>query len=219
VTTGWRLSRLARAAGGAWRLTAADGRSLEADAVVSTIPIPTLLEALGEPALLAHAPAFAANDTYFAAVGLKPGRRFARFASCHWVFFAGRETFYRVSLMQSFSPRRPATLVAEITRKGEAAARGADELGARVLRDLLARGVVAAESDVEFVDVRLQRYTYPIPTLGMARARRALEEELEKRRLYLLGRSGRWDYVNTDGVFMAVDAFAASRLGALGGRA
>jgi hypothetical protein len=109
--------------------------------------------------------------------------------------------------MHNFSGQHPATLVAEITRQGAAAALAPDAAAGLVLRDLRLSGLLADEAAVEFVDTRLEKHTYPIPTLGLAAARRGLERRLAQRRVRLLGRSGRWDYLNTDGIFRAVDEF------------
>jgi len=210
IATGWRVRRLLPGTGASWRILSENGQEFAADAIVSTIPVPELLAALGEDG--PDRAAFVSNDTYFVAVGLKPGRSFARFSRCHWVFFAGPELFYRASLMDNFSELCLPTLVAEITVKGAAAGMQPDAIGAFVLRDLKTTGILPEESAVEFVDVRLERYTYPIPTLGLAAARRRLEAGLERRRVFLLGRSGRWDYLNTDGIFRAVEDFAQKRL-------
>lgn len=210
VVTGWRAAGLERA-GGAWTVRSADGKSERADAVVSTIPVPELLGALGAAAPAGLPGDFTANDTFFVAVGLKEGAPAGNFAPCHWVFFAGPECFYRLTPMHNLRGGGPPVLVAEITRKGGAAALSPREIGDGVLRDLLDCGVLRDESAVEFVEVTLQRFTYPIPTLGLGEARRKLEDFARPRNLHLLGRSGRWEYLNADGVLVRAEAFLRER--------
>lgn len=212
---GWEAARLEHGPDG-WTAVSRSGERASAPRVVSTVPLPLLLEALGGAERASFAGRFRHNDTHVVAVGLKAGRRPARFAGCHWVFFAGAEAFYRLTMMGAFVPDAPATVVAEVTdRPGTPPA---PELAARVVADLVEAGVLASEGDVEFAQSSLERFTYPIPTVGMEADRARLEEGLAARGLYLLGRSGRWDYMNTDGVFAAADALVARRAAELGAR-
>ncbi|OGR56586.1 MAG: hypothetical protein A2X36_10985 [Elusimicrobia bacterium GWA2_69_24] len=215
LQTHWRVSRLEPAEGGGWRIFSEGGSSTSADAVVSTIPVPELLAALGDPALQARAAEFRGNDTFIVAVGLKEGRRFRAFGDCHWVFFAGPESFYRLTFTRSLKGEGPDTAAAEITRRSGAGSLDTGALTGRVLADLRAAGILADEADVEFSAVHLERHTYPIPTLGLEAARREVEESLAARGIFLLGRSGRWEYLNTDGIFLAAERFMSERLPAL----
>jgi len=216
LRTGFRVRRLEPAPrSGAWRIVAESGESVEADRVVSAMPLPELLRALGEPSLLARRGSFLANHTWFVVVGLKPGRDFARFRDCQWVFFAGPEIFYRVSFAHNFTPKRPAAAVAEITCKGEAAALRPEEVASRVVGDMQASGMLRREDDAALARAHLERYTYPIQSVGMRAARDEVEEALRLRGIHLLGRSGRWDYLNMDGIFMAVEEFVKARLPAV----
>lgn len=203
---GFSVRRLERAGRG-WRILGEGGAPVEAEAVVSTIPLPELLDALGDPALLAQRSKFRSNDTLFAVLGLKRGSELGAFKTCQWVFFAGAELFYRVSLMHNFSSCRLPTLVAEITRKGEAASMGAGDILERVVADSLSAGLLRSREDVAFAQTHVERYTYPIPTLGLDEARSEAEARLRGQGVHLLGRSGRWDYLNTDGIFLDVERF------------
>lgn len=214
LRTGWALARLERLADG-WRLCPASGEPVEAGRVVSTIPIPELLKALGREA---EAAPFSANHTFMAAVGLRQGRRFGRFGDCHWVFFAGPERFYRLTFMDALGPERPPTVLAEVTRKGGSTERDAPAVLAAVLEDLKEGGIVGDEGDVGLAECSLERYTYPIQTVGLEAAREGLAGRLAAEDIHLLGRSGRWDYVNTDGVFLAVEAFMKGPFAAEAGR-
>ncbi len=203
---GFSVKKLERLGAG-WRISGEGGEPVEAEVVVSTIPVPELLDAAQDPALLAYRREFRSNDTLFAVLGLKRGSDFNAFKTCQWVFFAGPELFYRVTLMHNFTSRRLPTLVAEITRKGETAGMAGSDILERVIKDCLACGILCSREDVAFTQTHLERYTYPIPTVGLQQARSALEERLAAQGIHLLGRSGRWDYLNTDGIFMEVERF------------
>ncbi|MFA5137950.1 MAG: FAD-dependent oxidoreductase [Elusimicrobiota bacterium] len=161
--------------------------------IISTIPLPELLRAcrLDRRGLVG-------NTTEFVGVTLKRGRSFKRFADCHWLFFAGPELFYRADMMHVFHGSRTQHLVAEITLKGAASRLSGGRRQARVLRDLRKAGILGAERDVEAVESRVVRWTYPIPTVGLPKLRARMEAVLSRRGIRLLGRSGRWDYLNMD---------------------
>jgi UDP-galactopyranose mutase len=164
--------------------------------ILSTIPLPELLRACR-----LEARGLAGNTTEFVGVTLKRGRRFARFADCHWLFFAGPEVFYRVDMMHVFHGSDRQHLVAEITLK-DAAGRPA-----RALRDLRRAGILGSEEDVDGVESRIVPWTYPIPTVGLPALRSRLERTLSSRGIRLLGRSGRWEYMNMDQVVGSVRGF------------
>lgn len=210
IRTGVSVLKLERR-DGRWLIHGRDGPVIEAETVVSTIPIPELLDALGDGDLSSRRADFAYNDTVFMVIGLKRGADFARFRRCQWVFFAGPEVFYRISLMNNFSSGRLPTLVAEVTRKGPETGLSPEALTRRVLRDLRETGILPGDESVAMVESWLERYTYPIQTVGLAEARDFVERRLAERRLFLLGRMGRWEYINTDGVFLRVDDFLARR--------
>lgn len=202
VRTGWVVERLERN-GAKWRITSKTGQTEEAERVVSTIPLPRLLAALGDDP--GH---FRFNHTFITAIGLKEGRRFGAFGATHWVFFAGPEVFYRLTVNSNLSGTGLPVLTAEITRKEEAATWTPAQVTSRVITDLLATGVLENESDIGLAECHLERFTYPLQTLGMEVTRAAVEGRLKAQHLHLLGRSGRMDYVNTDGIFLACAALA-----------
>lgn len=210
VRTGARVAALRRD-GDDWIVRDAAGATARGRAVISTIPIPSLLRALDEAALSRFEGRFRSNDTFLTAVGLKEGRGFKRFASCHWAFFAGEESFYRLTFMNALDPGRLPVVVAEATVKGGGAVPPEDS----VIRDLLSAGILDSENDIGLVSSHREACTYPIQTIGMEEDREALESLLAARGIHLLGRSGRWDYVNTDGIFARTRAFIESAAGRL----
>ncbi|MDE2291822.1 MAG: FAD-dependent oxidoreductase, partial [Elusimicrobia bacterium] len=80
LRVGWELARLERGPDG-WTAVSSSGERQRAGRVVSTIPIPRLLAALGGDWESRFGGRFLHNDTFIAAVCLKEGRRPPRFAS------------------------------------------------------------------------------------------------------------------------------------------
>jgi protoporphyrinogen oxidase len=184
----------------------ADGSSRSFRTLISTIPLTTLIDALPYQELKPARRELRHNNTLFVMVGLKDGRRFGNFDSCHWVFFAHDEVFYRLTMMHNYSEDFPASVVAEYTVKdGEAVRPGA--VAERVVDDLLRRGVLRHMDDIETVDTRYQDHTYPIPTVGLTRHKEFATRFLAERGIHLVGRSGAWSYLNIDGVVASADAF------------
>lgn len=175
--------------------------------LVSTIPLKDFLRLQPFPALRRHRLRLANNDTLFVAVSLKPGRRFARFDDCHWLFFAGPEIFYRVNMMHVFHRSRYRHLVAEVTWKGAVRKLSPREVERRVVRDLERVGILARRSEAAAVASKFVPFTYPIPTLGLPGTLARLDAELRRRRIHLLGRNGHWDYINMDMVVEKVWGF------------
>jgi len=202
---GMPIARITPADGG-HTVEFADGSSQTFRDLISTIPLTTLIDALPYRELGPVRQELRHNNTLFVMVGLKDGRRFGNFDSCHWVFFAHEEVFYRITMMHNFSDGFPASVVAEYTVKdGEAPSPGA--VADRVVDDLLRRGVLRSLDDVEAVDMRYQAHTYPIPTVGLTKSKRFATHFLAERGIHLVGRSGAWNYQNIDGVVASANAF------------
>lgn len=199
------VRRIRRDAGGYEVLTDRGPRRFRG--LISTIPLKEFLRLQPFAALRRHRLRLAHNDTLFVAVSLEPGRRFARFDDCHWLFFAGPEIFYRVNMMHLFHRSRERRLVAEVTWKGMVRKLSPKEAERRVVRDLARAGILARSSDAAAVASKLVPFTYPIPTVGLPGTLARLDAELSRRRIHLLGRGGHWDYINMDMVVERVWRF------------
>jgi protoporphyrinogen oxidase len=177
--------------------------------LISTLPLKDFLALQPLTPLKRYRSQLAHNDTLFVSVVLKSGRQFKRFADCHWLFFARPEIFYRINMMHIFCRTPFHYLVAEITWRKEIARMPPHELERRVVEDLIQAGILSKRSDVEKVSGKLVPFTYPIPTLGLSKALRELDTAFAKERISLLGRNGRWEYLNMDQVIEQVWDFFA----------
>ena len=178
------------------------GIEKEADIIISTIPLVELLKKLDIDGLKKEYEEFRWNDTFFCMVGLKEGSNFQLIKDCHWVFFKEDEIFYRITLMHNFSAKLPAVIVAEITRKGDILNKTEEEIKNLVVKDLIRKGIVSSPDQIAKTDVKLLKYTYPIPTVGLENIKENIRNTLEKHNIFLLGRNGNWDYINMDGVIL-----------------
>lgn len=172
--------------------------------LISTIPLKDFLLRQPYRGLRPCRKALAGNRTIFVGVSLKKGRRFRRFEDCHWLFFAGPEVFYRANMMHVFYRSRRHHLVAEITLKGPLRKASVRALERRTVADLAKVGILGRKADVSSVESRVVDHTYPIPTVDLPPAKSRVERFLAKRGILLVGRSGRWDYLNMDHIVETV---------------
>jgi protoporphyrinogen oxidase len=147
------------------------------------------------------------NNTFFVMIGLKKGATFQLINNCHWVFFKEDEIFYRVTFMHNFSHEFLPVLVAEITQKEYIINKSDREIVFLVIRDLIRKGIIKSEDEIQKTEIKLKEYTYPIPTVGMEEVKDNIRNILKKHSMYLLGRSGNWDYINMDGVILNIKKF------------
>lgn len=174
--------------------------------IVSTIPLKNLLGMIPWSDISLYAEKLHHNSTIFVMVGLKPDASFENFGHSHWSFYPGDEVFYRLTMMHNFSDMFPQACVAEHTVHGNKLPDN-DSIIKKVVRDLLRLGILKSEADVQTISIRYEPCTYPIPTIGLRRTKVKISSFLMQKKIYLLGRSGNWDYINMDQVIDQVDAF------------
>lgn len=195
-----------------WTVVTANGIKIKADIVVSTIPLVELLKKINIDGLEKEYNALRWNNTFFVMVGLKKGYNFRFIENCHWVFFKENESFYRITLMHNFSSEFPPALVAEITEKSSILDKNEEEIKKFVVDDLLRLGIVVSKDQIALTDIKLLKYTYPIPTIGLEDIKERIANILREHNLFLLGRNGNWDYINMDGVILTVQNFVTKNV-------
>jgi len=190
-----------------WSVLTASGACYKAKTIISTIPLPELLKKININGLKKEYDAFKWNNTYFIMVGLKKGHDFNLIGNCQWAFFKEDEIFYRLTLPHNFNKEFMPVLVAEITQKAAALRMTAPELKRLVIKDLLRLNIISSEDQIARTDIKLIQYTYPILTVNLEAEKRRIRRALEKENLFLLGRSGNWEYLNMNHVIMSVKNF------------
>lgn len=193
-----------------------NGRMIETtDIVVSTIPLVELLKKIDVLGIKKEYKELKWNNTFFIMIGLKPGHHFKLVHNYHWVFFKDKEFFYRITLMHNFSPDFLPAAVIEVTQKDGLLDNDLDQIRDRVINDFIQQGMIASFDEIETTDIKLLKYTYPIPIVGLDEIKEEIRRELEKYNIFLLGRNGRWDYINMDQVILDVKDFVREKLNRL----
>jgi len=114
--------------------------------------------------------------------------------------------------MHNFDLEFPPCIVAEITVNNGLIDLRRENLEELVIKDLVGLGIIPTADHVALTDTRTIHYTYPIHTVGLNKLKGELASTLERNNLYILGRSGRWDYLNMDGVLSSVWEFLSCKL-------
>lgn len=171
--------------------------------VISTIPIPAMLSMQNIKSLQPLSKKFHYNSTHFVLVKLKKGRKFNRFTDCQWVFFDGKEIFYRANMISVYVPNVPPSLIAEITAKKSLKNISNEQIEKDVIRGLIEDGFIKTADDVETTVCKYQEYTYPIPTIGIDEIRKKIQKKLLPHNFFLFGRNGNWDYHNMDQIVLS----------------
>lgn len=201
ILTGFRVRSLRRA-GGAWE--AGDGRrTLKADRVISTIPLPELVGCLEgvPPDVAAAAKRLKYNSVACIQIGLR-----GTVPPLSWVYIPDRQLSpaNRVSFPSNYSrhvaPEGHSSILAEVTyNEGDAISAMTDgDLAGAVIDSLERMGFLAADS-VVYTTVDRQKYAYVVYDLEYTRNIRVLREFFAGQGIALAGRFSRFEYLNMDG--------------------
>ncbi|MDD5555887.1 MAG: FAD-dependent oxidoreductase [bacterium] len=209
-------------AGGPGDWVVSDGtRERRYERLVSTIPLPRLVEALdGVPAAVARAAGrLRHNSLICVMVAVAPARRSEMFA----VYFPQRELrFHRVCFYDYFgdscAPPGHAPLVAEITANpGDGTYEAGDgELVAHVVEGLEREGFIRG-SDVRETDVARREYAYVVNDLAYGESLAAVADHCRGRGITLCGRFSEWRYLNMDACIRSALETARRLAGGEGG--
>lgn len=197
--------------GNKWLIIYGENNIEKVDRIVSTIPLVDFLKMIEIKGLEKKYNTLKYNDTYFVMIGFRSSSNFKMLRNCHWVFFPGKEIFYRVTFMHNFSSRFLPTVVVEITNKGKIQDKSEEEIKNRVLEDFIKLNIIESVKDISVVSVHFERCTYPIPTVGLDELKNRIKKKLEENKIYLLGRTGSWDYINMDDVVQKVWEFVEAK--------
>lgn len=201
IRTGFRVTSVRRR-GDAWIV--GDGHEeREYDRIVSTIPVPDLVEALGDapPAVRAAGSALQDRSLVTVMVGIdRPDLN-----AFSWVYFPRPEDgwFNRISFPSNFSdrvaPSGRSSAVAEITcQPGDAVWSASDaELAEHVVKRADALGIFRAD-DVVIAKVARTRHAYVVYDRDHTRNLGLVSDYASRVGIHLLGRFGQYDYINTD---------------------
>lgn len=185
----------------AHRLTLADGRTVDYDALVSTMPLDVLLGlADGLPdhvAALRHE--FVHSSSHIVGVGLDGAPPEDLETKCWMYFPESSSPFYRVTVFSNYSPNNVAkpgaqwSLMAEVSESG-AKLVDRDRVADDVVRAFREIGFIGADEEpVSVWHTRMER-GYPTPWLGRDEILDPAQEALARHDVFSRGRFGAWKY-------------------------
>ena len=184
------------------------GRSVFYDTLVSTIPLPRLVDMLPDaPASVREATA-TLQWTQLICVDFLVGR--PQLVPWHWFYVYDSEIeTSRVSVPSNLAEDKGSVSAfqAEIFRRNDEPVE-LNGIGERAVQQL-AKALGFAMSDVLDIHVKLVPFGYVIPCLGHAKAAAHILEWLEANHIFAAGLHGRWKYVWSDAAFRSGEAAAA----------
>jgi protoporphyrinogen oxidase len=174
-----------------------DGRELAFDALISTMPLDSLVAVSGLAFLKAHAGRLVHNSAHILGFGLRGSIPRTADGMC-WLYFPEEaDPFYRVTMFSFYSPANAPegcySLMAEVSESPHKPV-STDDLDITCLTRLRTAGLAGADDPLVSTWTRKIERAYPVPSLGRDEALNAIIPELEKRAIYSRGRFGAWKY-------------------------
>jgi protoporphyrinogen oxidase len=192
-----------------------DGRTLSYHALISTIPLPRLIELISDvpDEVRVAAQKLRATPVRYLNVAIRRPPP----ADYHWVYVPEpRLPFYRVGIysnaMPSMAPPGCGSIYVELSDRGPID--DLDALKADALRGLVEVQAVSSSADVLFADLREIDPAYVIFDEAYEAALSVIHPYLEQRRIFSTGRYGAWIYNAMEDSLLAGKQ-AAERVGRL----
>jgi UDP-galactopyranose mutase len=188
-------------------VTLADGRQLGYDNLISTLPLPKLVAAIGSaaPAEI-HAAAAGLRHVSIRCVNLGIGR--PGLTDKHWIYYPEDSVFHRIFVQGNASPHCNAPggfgLTCEISYAADKPlpAQG-QALIDLCIRDCIRVGIIAADDPVWVANEVDMPYAYVIYDHTRERRVALIRQWLLDRGIVLAGRYSEWEYYNSDHAFLA----------------
>jgi len=187
-------------------------RETSAGKVLSSIPLPDLVEMLHDPPeeVVEAAGALVYNSLVCVNIGIStPG-----IIDKHWLYFPEDDLiFNRISFPMNFSehttPGDASSLLVEVTHRKSSV--DLDSIRDRVLDDLIKTGILEEEDEIVVCDTSAFKYAYVIYDLDHAKNVGIIHDYLESVNVVPIGRFGEWEYFNMDKALLS-GRNAASRI-------
>lgn len=179
--------------------TFADGTRERYDHLISTIPLPRLVEQIGDEALLRRARQLKYTHVHVVGIAL-PFPLPVPLRDKTWIYVPEeKHVIYRVTPFSLFSPAhvpdpaRQCSLLCEISYPGTTPMDWPDP-APTVLRDLRESGLLETDPKQTHTFHMREEFGYPVPTLERDAILADLLPALEEMHLYSRGRFGGWKY-------------------------
>jgi len=185
----------------------ADGRQYHYENLISTLPLPKLVEALGNeaPLEIQHA-AKQLRHVSVKCVNLGIGRE--NITDKHWIYYPEESIFHRIFVQGNASPGCNApggfALTCEITySEYKPLLEQNDELIKRCIADCINVGIINADDAIITANVVDMPYAYVVYDHERAKNVTLIRSWLLERNIILSGRYSEWEYYNSDHAFIA----------------
>jgi UDP-galactopyranose mutase len=187
-------------------------KEISAEKVLSSIPLPDLVDRLHDPPeeVVKAAGALIYNSLVCVNIGV----RTPEIIDKHWLYFPEEDLiFNRISFPMNFSehttPGDASSLLVEVTHREESL--DLEKARDRVMDDLINTGILEEEDVIEVCDTSAFKYAYVIYDLDHAKNVRIIHDYLERVNVVPIGRFGEWEYFNMDKAILS-GRNAASRI-------
>ncbi len=188
-------------------------REIEADRIISTIPLQALLPALEDvpPEVLEACDALRYNSLCSVFIGLRTS-----VPDLSWVYVPEERVglFNRISFPSNYStavaPEGHGSILAEITyNEGDAISRMTDtEAIDHTVSSLCEAGIIRDAGDVVYTGVERQKFAYVVYDLDYQKNITLVREYCRARNIALVGRFSEFEYLNMDGCIRSAITFA-----------
>ena len=188
-------------------VTLADGRQFRFNTLISTMPLPRLVEAMGSEAPdFVREAARQLRHVSVRCVNLGIGR--ADITDKHWIYYPEDTVFHRIFVQGNASPHCNAPggfgLTCEITysphkplpAEGEALIR-------RCIDDCIRVGIIRADDPVWVANEVDMPYAYVVYDHARAALVQSIRDWMAQANILLAGRYSEWEYYNSDHAFVA----------------
>ncbi len=188
-------------------VTLGDGTTIHYEQLVSTMPLPALIRAMGDeaPAEVRRAAA-ALRHTSVRCVNLGIGRE--NITEKHWIYYPEETVFHRIFVQGNASPHcNPPGgfgLTCEITYSpSKPLPCDGDVLIKRCFDDCVSEGLLRADDPIWAANQVDMPYAYVVYDHARPANIALIREWLERHDILLAGRYSEWEYYNSDHAFLA----------------
>jgi protoporphyrinogen oxidase len=182
------------------RIDLSDGSSYRYSSLISTMPLPTLVELIDDvpEAVRRRAASLESVDLVLVDVGT----RRMNDGGVHWAYLPDSDVLgFRVSAVHNLSdrmvPKGQGLYTVEVAHSRRRPL-PAGSIQDRVVADLVRSGWIAGGGEVTFLRERRLRHGYAIPLVGSRRSSAAIRRALDALDIHSVGRFGEWKYSNME---------------------
>ena len=188
-------------------ITLTNGESYSYEKLVSTVPLPTLVQMIGDEApARVRAAAAALRQVSVRCVNLGVARE--QLTEKHWIYYPGDSVFHRIFVQGNTSPHNNPPggfgITCEITYSAHKPLPcDGDELIDRCIADCIRVGMFTAEDRISARNMVDMPCAYVVYDHALAENVELIRTWLRARDIELAGRYAEWEYYNSDHAFIA----------------